>query len=276
MCLWFARRCYRMAPMADPFHVDPALAEGLARVGVANARDLLVLGDAPDAHRVARFVSLDVPGTTGRFYLKRYTYRGWRTARGLIGRGTLWGTPPEINEFHALRWLRAHGVPAVRPVAAAARRTGGRLAAHALLTEAVPGVVDLDRRLHTPGDALRASRTARRDVAAAIGETLARMHALGFVHRDCHARNILVSMETETPRIWLCDCRRGGVGGRRRGPAYDLACLDRDLRGVMTRGERRRALAAYLGPRGDAKETVRRIARIREGLTSPRRVPAPA
>ncbi len=262
--------------MGDRFLVDEALREGLAGAGTATAQDLFALGGNASAHRVGTFVELDVAGTSGRFYLKRYAYPGWGKALGLVGRGTLWGRAPEVNEFLALQWLRAHDVPAVRPVAAASRRVRGRLVAHALLTEAVLDVVDLDTRLHTDGDPLRTSRAARRRVAALMGANLARMRSGGFVHGDCHARNILVRLEAGEPAIWFADCRRGGVEGRRRGPWFDAACLDRDLRGVMTRGERRRALAAFLGPDGDAKQAVLHIATAREQLRGPRRAPSPA
>lgn len=221
-------------------------------------------------------------------YLKRYHYAGWRTSQGLIGRGTLWGTAPEVSEFRALTWLRAHDVCAVRPLAAAARTRAGRLVAHALLTEVVPDVRDLSKRMRSKDDPLLRGAAGRRTLLAALGRTLGRMHRLGFVHRDCHARNILVADnplghecgegavwggessagEHKRAALWLLDCRRGGVGGR-KGPDFDLATLDQDLSAYFSRPERHRALAAYLdevGSGADARGLARRIAAQRRAL----------
>jgi tRNA A-37 threonylcarbamoyl transferase component Bud32 len=259
--------------MGDRFVCDVPLAPALAAAGLRNAADLLQLGGSATHHHMGTFLELPVAGTCGRFYLKRYAYPGWGASWGLLGRGTLWGTAPELNEFRALAWLRGHGLPAAKPIAAAARRHAGRLVAHALLTEVVEGAVDLDRRLHDPADPLRVSRGLRRRFLQRLGEVIGRMHALGFRHRDLHARNVLVQAEDDEVALWLIDCRRGGRG-LRQGPHHDLACLDRDLRGLLTRGDRRRLLGAYLAPGGDAKAVVRRVAAIRDALPGERRTPA--
>jgi hypothetical protein len=254
--------------MGEVLLFDPAWEPALRAAGLRSAGDLLALGDPRECRRHVGFVRLEAEGRSFALHLKRYRYDGWRASRGLLGRGTLWGVPPEIREFHALRTLRASGVPAVRPVAACATWVRGRLGAQALLTEAVQDAPDLAARLHDPADALRGDRRLRRALARALGDALRRMHDLGFVHRDCHARNVLVRVEGDGVRLWFLDCRRGGVRGR-GGPLDDLASLDRDLRGLLTRGERRTALAAWL--RGeDAGDVVRRIARRRERLPAPR------
>ncbi len=257
--------------MAETLLLDPALATALADAGIRRAEDLLALGPDTEPRRFVGFVDLPVDGTAGRFHLKRYRYATWRESRGLLGRGTLWGTPPEINEYRMLTLLRRAGVAAVRPVAACALHRGGRLVAHALLTEAVSQSEDLDARLHTPGDPIGSSTRARRAVAVALGAELARMHAAGLAHRDCHARNVLVVGEDADARVVLLDCRRGGRARGDREAVRDLATLDRDLQGVLTRGERRKALGAYLGDRDDAKELVARVAAVRGRLPPPRR-----
>lgn len=267
--------------MRESLLLDPELAEALGRAGIRSAGDLLSLAGTGTERNLGTFVDLAVEGTTGRFYLKRYHYAGWRASKGLLGRGSLWGRAPEIHEYHALRWLRAGGIAAVRPVAAAARTERGRLVGHALLTEAVHGATALDVRLHTPGDLLRESIALRRRLAAVLGATLRRMHDRRFVHRDAHARNVLVRLEDGDVRVWLLDCRRARFPQRTHAAVarfpgsaalFDLATLDRDLQGVLTRSERRRALGAYLGNR-DAAAALRRIARIRDRLPAPRRPP---
>jgi hypothetical protein len=163
--------------------------------------------------------------------------------------------------------MRENQVPAVRPVAAAARTKGGRLVAHALLTEHVPDAVDLQRRLLDPADPLRTGRGLRRRVAELIGRCLQRMHSFGYVHRDVHARNVLVRLEEEGPRIWFLDCRRGGPPSWRSGAWHDLAMLDADWRGRWPRTDRLAALRAYLSGDDDVGATVARVARLRAKQT---------
>lgn len=220
----------------ERFLVDPDLVGALAGAGVAGADDLLALGAAPPGRSLKTRVPLALPGTSGLFHLKRYHYAGWRESRHLLGHGTLFGTPPELREFRALAWLRAHGIPAVRPVAAAALTRRGRLVAHALLTEHVPDAPDLAAHLADPAARLRRDAPARQGALAALGRSLRAMHLLGFAHRDCHLRNVLLRLgPDDRAEVWWLDCRRGGVGGWRRGPEADAALL-------------RRELLAHLGP----------------------------
>src|SRR5262245_19881517 len=115
--------------MGDRLLLDRDLAPALHAAGLTSTDALLALGGAPDATSVVTTIDLPVEGTVGTFHLKRYRYAGWGTSKGLLGRGTLWGTAPEMNEFRVLAWMRENQVPAVRPVAAAARTKGGRLVA---------------------------------------------------------------------------------------------------------------------------------------------------
>jgi hypothetical protein len=244
--------------------LDPRLAPALNAAGLASASRLFGLGGDPAARRFVGTVDLPVEGTLGRFHVKRYRYDGWGTSKGLLGRGTLWGKAPEVAEFRALQWLREHGVAAVRPVAAASEARGGRLVAHALMTELVPGAVDVAKRLATPGDPLRDDPRVRRRFAELAGRLLHRMHAEGFVHRDCFARNVLVRVDDDDVRLWLCDCRRGGPPSWRTGPWHDLAALDGDLKGRMPRTDRLRALEAYLDEGADPSLAVKKVAALRE------------
>lgn len=264
--------------MPDVFLLDERLDAQLRAAGIASPDDLFALGGNATSHRYGGFLELDLAGRPFSVYLKRYHYPGWRKSRGLIGRGTLWGTAPEVAEFRALAWLRAHDVRAVRPLAAASRTRGGRLVAHALLTEVIGDARDLATHMRTANDQLRWVPAQRRAALAVLGQTLGRMHRLGFVHRDCHARNILLALEgnagaSTSARVWLLDCRRGRVGGR-GGPVVDLATLDQDLSPYFSRAERHRALAAYVDELGQgpiSRALSRRIAAQRALLPPSRR-----
>lgn len=213
--------------MRDVLRVEPGSAPALSAVGVSTPADLLALAQGPRPHSVRRIVEADVAGTCGRFFLKAYRYGTWRRSLGLLGRGTLHGVAPSVQEMRALEWLRAHGLPAVRPLAAASLHRRGRLVAQALLTEWLADAPDLAAWVARGEAAHVREPGARRALAGRLGEVVGRMHALGFHHRDLHPRNVLVRPEAPgtPPAVWLLDCRRGGVGGLRRRRAYDLACL---------------------------------------------------
>jgi hypothetical protein len=123
--------------------------------------------------------------------------------------------------------------------------------------------VDLQQRWLDPADPLRSDRLARRRVAELIGRNLQRMHAFGNVHRDLYARNVLVRLDEDGPRIWFLDCRRAGPPSWRSGPWSDLATLDADWKGRLPRTDRLATLRAYLGAEDDVGGAVARIARLR-------------
>jgi tRNA A-37 threonylcarbamoyl transferase component Bud32 len=245
--------------------LDKILAPALAAAGLNSAAAIFRLGD-PTADSLVAVVDVPVEGTVGRFHLKRYRYAGWGASKGLLGRGTLWGAPPEIREFKNLEFLREKGVPAVKPIAAASETRRGRLVAHALLTEHVPDSLDLARRLATPGDPVREVPAVRRRTAELIGRHVHRMHQEGFVHRDLFARNVIVRVEEDQPSVWLCDCRRGGPPSLTWKAFHDLATLDGDLKGAMPRTDRLRALSAYAGTDADLGAWVAKVAPLRDRL----------
>ncbi|MHC5011753.1 MAG: lipopolysaccharide kinase InaA family protein [Planctomycetota bacterium] len=246
--------------------LDPALAPALAAAGLTSPDGLFRLGGDALPPNVVTVLELPLEGTSGRFHLKRYHYPDWTRSRGLLGRGTLWGRAPEIREFKTLAAFRENGVPAVRPVAAASLSRRGRLVAHALLTEHVPDAADLQARLSSPDDALRRDASLRRRVLALVGRHLGVLHGADLAHRDCHARNILVRVEEDDPRIWFLDCRRGGTVSWRRGPLFDLATLDADLASLVSATDRLRVLRAWQAEGGDLRRVYPRVRRKARAL----------
>ncbi len=239
--------------MSCHFHVDAELSDALRVAGIANGDDLLDLQVDDKPRNVVTPCKLSVAGTVGRFHLKRYVY-GLRRGLRMAGRGTFWGHAPEVSEFRALKRLRELGVPAVRPVAAAARTRFGVLVAHALLTEHVPGAADLGQRFATPDDPLRTDASLRVQVVELMGRHLATMHGGGFVHRDLFARNVLLRIGQDGAELTFLDCRRGGPPTHRHGPRYDLECFAKDPRLLRTGGfsveELKRMLAVYADAMG--------------------------
>jgi len=251
--------------------LDKNLAPALAAAGLNSAAGILRLGGDGEATSVVKEVEVPVEGTVGKFHLKLYRYAGWATAKGLLGRGTLYGTAPEILEFKNLAFLREKGVSAVRPIAAVSVVEKGLLKAHALLTEHVPDAPDLARRLATPGDPILVDVRLRRRVCELLGRIIHRMHMEAFAHRDLFARNVLVRIDEDgQPGLWLCDCRRGGPPSLRWKSQDDLATLDSDLKGRLPRADRLRILRTYTGP-GNLKGWVKDVAARREALLAARK-----
>ena len=127
---------------------------------------------------------------------------------------------PCLQEFENLSWLRRNGFHAPLPLAAGCYRNGMGLPTYQFLyTERVEEAPTL-RELCEGGDDPR-----RKPALVELGLELARLHQLGFVHRDLFPRNLLVAGDAPVPRIFFLDTRRGGPLPGLRGPAYDLACL---------------------------------------------------
>lgn len=236
--------------MSAVWLIDPDLREAADAAGLTSPDALYALCPEPEATSWRGYVQLPIKGTGGRFHLKCYRYPGWRKSRGLIGRGSVLGTAPEVAEYRALEWLRRHDVPAVRPVAAASTKQRGRLQAHALLTEVVPRARDLADCLADPAHPIRGDGPTLQGLLAALGLVVARMHLHGFAHRDLFMRNVIVRLDGAGPRCWLLDCRRGGPGGR-RDQLRDLGGLRQDLlveaTPPLSHSAWLRFLAAYLG-----------------------------
>jgi tRNA A-37 threonylcarbamoyl transferase component Bud32 len=94
-----------------------------------------------------------------------------------------------------------------------------------LLVEEISGCVDLRRFLSD----WTGSAPVRHRFAKQLGETLARLHESGFVHRDLYAKHILVQAESHALHFldWQRSPRRHRISPRERW--HDLAALDATL-----------------------------------------------
>lgn len=164
--------------------------------------------------------------------------RGWRAGHALLHRD----------------------VPTARPLAALERRLGPLVLDSLLLTEAVPGGVDLEtllRREHaarSPRDWAR----LKRELTPLLVAHVRRMQERGFEHRDCKASNILVVRQPRPMLLWIDmdGVRRAGWRAR-AGRLRALVRLHVSLLGVpgLGRTDRARFLRGYcarFGARPDA------------------------
>jgi hypothetical protein len=215
-----------------------------------------------------------------RVFLKYGPLRGRARLRHALRRAFSRAQFPRIQEFENLDWLRARGFDAPRPLAAGVELSWGMPRFQFLATTEIPGA-------RTLGEYVLGSSAERRAlVIARLASELARMHALGFVHRDLFTRNLLVVEERGTPRIFFVDAWRGGPRERtpfgRRDAAFDLACLMLEGATLFDAREQELFLHSYLaggeapGER-NAGTLFLRVARLRRGILAreSRRRPEP-
>jgi len=172
-------------------------------------------------------------------FYKGSPLRGKSALRHALRRALSLSEIPRLQEFQNLAWLRAHGFLAPRPLLAGVFTRRGLPRFQFLFTELVPDAPPLPEWLE------RGSREARASALTALARDLARLHALGFVHRDLFPRNLLVSLAEGTPRIVFLDAWRGGPRPGLRGPEHDLGCLFLDGATSFEREEQALILTTY-------------------------------
>jgi len=187
--------------------------------------DVGLLGEAlPELERAAQerrkargFQEL---GAT-RVFFKHSALVGKQRLRHALRRTFGLSEIPRLAEFENLTWLRERGFCAPRPVLAGAFFRGLLPAFQFLFTEAIEDAPTLQALLE------HGRREERRPALLALARELARLHALGFVHRDLFPRNLLVrsaGARTHAEIVFL-DAWRGGPGPGLRGPDHDLGCF---------------------------------------------------
>ncbi len=172
-------------------------------------------------------------------------------------------------------WCLGHAllhrdVPTARPLAVLERRRGPFVLDNLLATEALPGALDLESYLRGADDPCRYADAAwvraKWELIGRVAGHLRRLHAAGFVHRDCKASNILVVSHPQPALLWidLDGVRPAGWLARRRPAEHCLRALARlhvslmDVPG-LTRTDRVRFLRVYLrryGVRADEWRTL--------------------
>ena len=146
---------------------------------------------------------------------------------------------PRLQEFANLEWLRAHGFQAARALLAGVRTEGLLPRYQFLFTELRPAEPALNEWFPSaPGE-------QRAELLTALAHDLARMHRLGFVHRDLYPRNLVVALLRSGPRCVFLDAWRGGPGPGLRGPDHDLGCLFLDGARLFTPVEQSLFLTRY-------------------------------
>lgn len=104
-----------------------------------------------------------------------------------------------------------------------------------------------------------------------LAREVARMHALGFTHRDLFLRN-LMWRGTQARKLLLLDCWRGGPGFDLRGASWDVGCLLSDLVDLVGGEQAQRWLTEYLDQRAAQDRPVAKESFIPQALKARRTV----
>ena len=132
--------------------------------------------------------------------VKRPLSRNWRRA-----------IAQRLTQSRSMRgWKTGHAmihrdIAAARPLAVLERRIGPLVLDNILITEAVPGAVDLEtdlRREHAERSPREWSRY-KREMCELLVRHVRRLQERGFVHRDCKAANILVVKHPALKLLWI-------------------------------------------------------------------------
>ena len=174
----------------------------------------------------------------------------------------LWPPSRSLRAWRIGHALLHRDVPTARPVAVLERRFGPLVLDSLLLTEAIPGAVDLGtflERAHaerTPTQWVRLKHAITQQLALFVR----RLQDRGFYHRDCKASNILVIEHPELKLFWIdMDGIRAAAD---QPPARRMRALTRlhvsllDIPG-LTRTDRARFLIRYFARFGSAPDAWR-------------------
>lgn len=224
-----------------------------------------------DSHSAqVRRALLELGSETIPAIIKHPLSRNWR--RRLT---QLWPPSRSLRGWRIGHALLHRDVPTARPLAVLERRIGLLVLDSLLITEAIPGAVDLEtflRREHTSQSPAAWVRL-KRELSELLARHVRRLQDRGFEHRDCKAGNILVVRHPCLKLLWI-DMDGLRLAGRlaewrRWRPLVDLHVSLQRVPGV-TRTDRVRFLKAYLMRFGSAPDAWRAVWRGLEDASAER------
>lgn len=191
-----------------------------------------------------------------RFFVKRQWAAG-RRSRRKIGRTRI------RTEWENLLYFDQLGIPTAPVVGYGQAHDRGVFQRGAMITLALEDAEDLARLARRGYEGFRDPHWVR-TVSIQVARHALTLHEQGFVHAGLHWGNILVSTD-RLPRVYIIDSptgRRIPAPLMERGVNKDLACLDEEARGTLTRSQRLRFYLMYFNRRRINAEDRARIRRI--------------
>ncbi|TWT42027.1 Lipopolysaccharide core heptose(I) kinase RfaP [Phycisphaerae bacterium RAS1] len=222
-----------------------AAAEHAVKIGHSGVtrRALLAHDDGPIPVYIKRCLARSAWRRLSQLLPPSRGMRGWRMGHALLHRD----------------------LPTPRPLALLERRVGPLIRESLLMTEALPGALDLEAHLRRelPAAGGRATYRLKSALGAALVRELRRLEERHFAHRDCKASNILVLPHPALRLFWidmdgLRLLRRPLRESERLRPLIRLHVSLLDIAGV-TRTDRVRFLTRYLSGFGRTSDAWRRL-----------------
>lgn len=241
----------------DVMRTDPAYRERLRAEGLDSVARVLGRVEGRVAAWSRSSETLHVPGhgMEPGLFIKRYYFPRWKSRiRGAL-RGTFLGLHRGHAEYLALRDMRWTGVPAVRPLAYGCRLELGFVAACVLITEEVPGAMNLTSFAQRVADGrIRLRPAERRQMIRSLAERISEMHQIGLSHGNLYWRNILVRSALDgSYEYFFLDARPLDLWERVRSRGewwiHELAQLLVSAATFTSRADRLRFVKHYLGDR---------------------------
>lgn len=200
-------------------------------------------------------------------YLKRYWFPSFNDRIKGFFRNSFFRSSRARREYDNLLLLKSCGAGRVRPIAYGEERTFRLLRRAFIVSEEIPGTVDL-KELTESTDNAAMPLEQRRIIAARLGVWTRGLHDIGFRDKGFVPRNILVHRDGERIAFSKIDSPKGKGGRSRPGtgrPApADLSDLDREAGPIVSRHDKLRFVLAYLAsPRVDS-EVRAFISRVKE------------
>lgn len=191
--------------------------------------------------------------------VKRPLARNWRRRLS-----QLFGPSRSLRGWRLGHALLHRDLPTPRPLAFVERRFGPFTLDSVLLTEAVPGALDLETHLKRE-HAARAPRDwfrHKRELCEMLVRHVRRLQERGFWHRDCKAGNILVATQPRLKLFWIdMDGLRLVKRLSRAQQLTPLMRLHVSLLSVpgLTRADRLRFLKSYFARLGVAPDAWKSV-----------------
>lgn len=197
---------------------------------------LAIKGELVSKSRISYLLKTTIEESV--FYVKVYTGAG-KHLRRLLGRSRVRG------EWENLLFFQSLGIPVPHIVAYGETRQWGLFTRGILVTQEVPGAIDLAQL--TPESRHIEVKSMRLGMLKRVAFIARKLHDAGFIHNDFKWRNILVSDDVDS-EIYLLDCPLGATKMwpfLKRGKIKDLACLDKVGRKLLSQTDRLRFYQWY-------------------------------